>query len=120
MYHLWNRVLGLVAQRVNNDAAAHRTIRTGAPSLAGSRNFQVLGLCVNGGEIETECGEARSTKNGAFEKRPAGEFHQNLQQLPNAFDCAADPGQLGCKTEVESCGRRTASHRRPSRIQTDA
>jgi hypothetical protein len=30
------------------------------------------------------------------------------------------PGQLGRETEVESCGRRAASHRQPSRIQTDA
>ncbi len=40
VHHLRDRVLGLVAERVDDDAAADRTIRTGAARFAGSRNFE--------------------------------------------------------------------------------
>src|SRR5271157_6632013 len=80
VHDLWNGVLRLVAERVNNDATTHRTIRTGAARLAGARDFQALGLGVNGREVESQRGKAGSANDSAFEKGPAGEFHRNLQQ----------------------------------------
>ena len=49
---------------------------TRAARLAGSRNFQILGLRVDRSEIESQCGDACTTEDGALEKRPAGEFHE--------------------------------------------
>src|ERR1700691_1342193 len=73
--NLRDGVLGLVAERVDDDAAAHRTIRTGATCLAGSGNFERLGLGVNRSQIKAEGGETGSAKHGAFEKSPARELH---------------------------------------------
>ena len=56
VHHLRDRVLGLVPERVNNDAAAHRTIRTGAARFAGARNFQALGLGVDRSQIKSQGG----------------------------------------------------------------
>src|ERR1700722_391408 len=75
VHHLRDRILRLIAERVNNYAAAHRTVGTGAAGLAGARDFQVLSLGVDRSEIESQYGEACSAKDAALEKGPAGEFH---------------------------------------------
>ena len=72
---LGNRVLGLVAQGVDDHATTDGTIRTGAARLAGSGNLEGLGLSVNRGQIKAEGGETGSAEDGAFEKSPARELH---------------------------------------------
>ena len=72
---LRDRVLGLVAQGVDDDATTDRTIRTGAARFAGAGNLEGLGLGVNRSQIKAEGGETGSAKHGAFEKSPARELH---------------------------------------------
>src|SRR5208337_3099651 len=80
VHYLRDGVFRLVAQRVNDDATTHRTVRTRAARFAGARDFQTLGLGVNRGEVESQCGKAGSASDGAFKEGPAGEFHRNLRQ----------------------------------------
>src|SRR5208337_99860 len=60
---------------VNDDAAAHGAIRTGAARFAGAGNFERRSLGVNRSEIKAEGGESGSAQHGAFEKSPARELH---------------------------------------------
>src|SRR5271165_6460068 len=73
--HLRNRVLGLVAQRVNDHAATHRTIRTSAARLGGTGNLQAHGLGVSGSEIESKKRKARASGERSLQEGPAREFH---------------------------------------------
>ena len=72
---LGDRVLGLVAQGVDDHATTDGTIRTGAARLAGAGNLEGLGLSVNRSQIKAEGGETGSAEDGAFEKSPARELH---------------------------------------------
>ena len=53
---LWRDVLRAVADRVNDDAATHRTIRTRAASLRRTIDLQTLRLGVNRSKIKAERG----------------------------------------------------------------
>ena len=54
MHHLRRHVLGLVADGVDDDSAAHRTIGASAARLCGPRDFQRLRLRVERLHIEPE------------------------------------------------------------------
>jgi len=75
VYDLGDRILGLIAQGVNNYAATDGTIRTGAVRFTGSRNLERIRLGVNRSQIKAEGGETGAAKHGAFEKSPARELH---------------------------------------------
>src|SRR4029077_16252504 len=75
VHDLRNRIFRLVADRVENYAAADGTIRTGAAGLAGSGNLERIRLSVDRSEIKAEGGETGAAKHGAFEKSPARELH---------------------------------------------
>src|SRR2546425_7651694 len=72
---LRNRILRLVADRVDDYAATDGTIRAGAARFAGSRNLERISLSVNRSQIKAEGGETGAAKHGAFEKSPARELH---------------------------------------------
>src|ERR1700675_89002 len=73
VHSLGNRVLGLVAQGVNDHTTTDGTIRTGAAGFAGSDNLERRGLSVNRSQIKAQGGETGAAKHGAFEKSPARE-----------------------------------------------
>src|SRR4029077_19047993 len=91
VHHLRDRILRLVAQCVNDDAATHRAIGTRAPRLAGSRDLQILGLSVDGGEVKSECGNACTAKDGALDECPAGEVHKTSTNYRARFDSLRTP-----------------------------
>src|SRR5450755_2401343 len=73
--NLRNRVLCLIAQRVNDHAATNRAIWTSAARFAGPRNFECVRLGVNGSEIKAERGAGGPAEGRALEKSPARDFH---------------------------------------------
>ncbi len=75
VHDLRDRILGLVADRVDDDAATDGTIRTGAARFAGSGDLEGRGLGVNRSQVKAEGGESGAAEDGAFEKSPARELH---------------------------------------------
>src|SRR5579863_669773 len=75
VHHLGNCILRLVSQRVNDDAAAHRTIRTGAARLRGARNFQARRLRVDRSQIKSQSGQADSSSDCTFKESATGQVH---------------------------------------------
>src|SRR3977135_2538914 len=75
MHYLRRHVLGLVAERVDNHSAAHRTVRTSGAGLRGPCYFQFLGLSVCALEIEAQNGSNRPS-GGHFDERPSGLAHE--------------------------------------------
>ena len=110
VHHLRDRVLGLVAERVDDHAAAHRTIGTSAAGLAGARNFQVLGLRVDRSEIKSKGGNAGSSEDGALEKSSAGEIHTNLSNLAHTFSRLETEDQSKVDRRLKSGPPRYLSH----------
>ena len=58
--HLRRSVLGLVAQRVNDDTAANRAIGASAACFRGSGNFQPLRLCVDRSQAKSKNSHTRA------------------------------------------------------------
>src|SRR5580700_10282151 len=95
VYHLRNRILGLVAERINDDAATHRTIGAGAAGFRGPRNFEALRLSVDRSQIKSQSGQAYSSSNCTFEESATGKLHlcdlrrnwQNLREQPTLKVC---------------------------------
>ena len=52
--HLGGDVLGLVAERVDDDAAAHRAIGAGGARLGGARDLQLAELRVGRRQVKAE------------------------------------------------------------------
>ena len=103
VHYLRDGVLGLVAERVDDHAAAHGTIRAGAAGFAGAGNFEALRLGVERGEIKSEGGKAGAAKNGAFEKSPARELHHLTPWcafLMSGVKCFAD----AARPPLQQCG----------------
>ena len=73
--HLRRHVLGFVADRVNEDAAAHGAIRTGRSRLGGAGNLELFELRHGGSQIESQERNARSTNQRALKETSAGDFH---------------------------------------------
>src|SRR5271166_2336559 len=68
-------VFGLVAEGINDDAAAHGAIWASAAGLTGAGNFEALRLGLQRREIEPQRGESRAPKDGSLEEGPTREFH---------------------------------------------
>ncbi len=75
VHHLRGYVLGFVAERVNNDAATDRTIRTRRTRFRSARDFQFLRLRVCVLNVETENGSNHRTCSG-LEEAPACCSHE--------------------------------------------
>src|SRR6202140_1277171 len=75
VHDLRDRVLGLVAQGVDDHTTTDGTIRTGAAGFAGARDLERIRLGVNRSQIKAEGGETGAAKHGAFEKSPTRELH---------------------------------------------
>src|ERR1700674_4344717 len=82
--HLWRYILGLIANRINKDATAHGTIRTGGARLGGTGNLEFFKLRNRGSQIKSQERDTRSTSERAFEEGSAGEFHCASS---DRFDC---------------------------------
>src|ERR1700733_7248726 len=75
VHYLRNRVLGLVSQCINDDAAAHGTIRTGAARLCGARDFEARRLRIDRSQIKSQSGQADSSSDCAFKESATGKVH---------------------------------------------
>src|SRR5262249_27788269 len=76
--HLRGHVLSLVAQRMNDYAAADRTIRTGGARLRGARDFQSPRLRQYRAGIKAEQDRSSSTYGSYFEKLTSGQAHSGI------------------------------------------
>ncbi len=79
--HLRGDVLGLVAQRVDDHAAAHGAVGAGGTGLGGARDLQLAHLGVGGGEVEAEDRGADTSDSAEFQEVPAGEIHRPASSL---------------------------------------
>ena len=68
MDHLRSYVLGVIADGVNKDAAAHRAIRTQRASLLSPRNFQLLKLSISRRQVKAEKRDCGSSRNSNLEE----------------------------------------------------
>ena len=76
--HLRGDVLGLVAQRVDDDAAAHRAVGAGGAGLGGARDLQLAQLRIGGRQVEAENGGGRAADGRDFQEVPAISLHDAI------------------------------------------
>jgi len=72
---LRSHVLGFIANRVNKNATAHRTIWTRGSRLGGAGDLEFFELRNRGSQIKSQERDTRSTHERALEEGSAGEFH---------------------------------------------
>src|ERR1022692_1657430 len=94
MHHRRPHVLALVAQRVDDYAAAHRTIRAGGAGFGGARDFQLARLGVGGRQIEAERGRGHGAGTELEEGTPGGR-HRAPPMSIYTIKCGAESGVKG-------------------------
>ena len=98
--HLRRHVLGFIANRVNEDATAHRTIGTRGSRLGGARNLEFFQLRYRGSQIKSKERESRATSQRTLEEGSAGEFHRVLQPLRSQLATTAKNHAAGPRPKL--------------------
>src|SRR4051812_30873826 len=88
--HLRGDVLRLVAQRVDEHAAADGAVRAGRAGFSGAGDLQLAQLCVGGSQVEAEDRGGRPSNRADFEEVPAGESHPSTSLTRRAVKRSRD------------------------------
>jgi hypothetical protein len=75
---LRRNVLGLVADRINENAAAHRAVGTRRARLCSARNLQFFQLGVSGLEVKSEDGGGDAADRSYLEEVSPGRLHAHI------------------------------------------
>jgi hypothetical protein len=75
--HLGRDVLGLVTDRINNDAAAYRAVRAGGSRFGRSGNLELAKLRVGRGKVKPKQRQRRASQRGHFQEISPGVVHES-------------------------------------------
>src|ERR1051326_4639750 len=79
--HLRCDVLGFIANRINNDATAYRTVRTRGSRFRRAGDLQLAQLCVCGCQIEPEERTCGASQRAGPQKISAAAIHEVASSL---------------------------------------
>lgn len=74
---LGGHVLGLVADRVNNDAAAYRAVRASGSRFGRSGNLELAKVRVGRGEVKPKQSQRRASERGHLQEISPGVEHES-------------------------------------------
>src|ERR1700728_4147914 len=113
--HLRSHVLGLVANRVDDDAAAHGAVRASAASLRGACDLKRLHLRMQRRQVKAENREPDGSGQTSLHKSTTTYIHNAVLQERRTTDEFVDKDEgekristrIGEKTCMTNCGVET-------------
>src|SRR5438128_419977 len=85
--HLRRYVFGIIANRINDDATAYRTVRTGGSRFCRACNLELAKLRIGGHQIKAKKRERSTSQGAGLQKLSAAAIHGF--DLPFVISCQA-------------------------------
>src|SRR5882762_1946585 len=94
--HLRRDVLGFIANRINNDATAYRTVRTCGPRFCRARNLELAKLRICWRQIKPKKRESSTSQCAGFQKISAAAIHGFDLPSRDILSSVSDHTLLAC------------------------